>query len=335
MSLSGVCLAVAGLAAVVLTSAPKNDAPPPPGPATPLAPTRILFSGNSFTYGPPARLPMQAYPDQGPLNNLPRILSLVARSLGVPVVTGEDTFGGCTAISHVQCNANAYGSAIGAPIGCERTMLKTGFATSRGYKEKDWDWPGGPVGPGGHSCASDDSCVADGNHTEHFGGGFPRLRDGVDDPAAAGYTTGPMTPFLPPDLAAHCAVPCASQRFPSHSGGGNSTCISSISSSRGTYHPCPQLALGPALGGSGGGGGGVSSSDEEPPPALAAWDYIVVQSHSAEAGVPRARELMFGPAFDAYGELAARQNATVVAYMTWGYPNGLLTDNYCKLITIA
>ena len=31
---------------------------------------------------------------------------------------------------------------------------------------------------------------------------------------------------------------------------------------------------------------------------------------------------MFGPAFDAYGRLAESQNATLVAYMTWGYPNG-------------
>eukprot|EP01049_Picozoa_sp_SAG25_P002947 SAG25_NODE_160_length_13390_cov_9.002708_15_plen_204_part_00 len=47
-----------------------------------------------------------------------------------------------------------------------------------------------------------------------------------------------------------------------------------------------------------------------------------MQSHSAEAPIRLARERMLGPAFDEFGRLAAAQNATLVAYMTWGYPNG-------------
>lgn len=288
-------VALLGLVGLTLTGAQKQ-------------PTRVLFVGNSFTYGPPARMPDQALPDKGPLNNLPRIFSLVAQSLGVPVVTNEDTIGGCTAIAHTECN----GQSVGAPKGCERVMLKTSYASARGYgsgARHDLDWPGGPFGPDGHSCANTNSCVQDETHFAKAGAGFPRLRDGEGDPVTT-YTTGPMIPFLPSALAAHCAIPCASRTWPSHSGGGDRQCKYSIKSGAGTYHPCPQLALGPALGAGGAG------------PRLPAWDFIVVQSHSAEPGIPAARKHMFGPAFDRYGELAESQGATLVAYMTWGYVNG-------------
>ena len=76
---------------------------PPRAPAAPAAPPvppgrtiRLLFSGNSFTYGPPA-YQSGLGADQGPLTNLPRIFTLVAHSLGTPVSTAEDTIGGCTA----------------------------------------------------------------------------------------------------------------------------------------------------------------------------------------------------------------------------------------------
>lgn len=56
-------------------------------------PLRVLFVGNSFTYGPPPY-------DQLELNNLPRMFKLVAESLGRPVVIAEDTIGGCTLHVH-------------------------------------------------------------------------------------------------------------------------------------------------------------------------------------------------------------------------------------------
>lgn len=55
-------------------------------------PFKILFVGNSFTYGPaPADRA-----DQTSLNNLPRFFKLIAESLGHPVLQQEDTLGGCS-----------------------------------------------------------------------------------------------------------------------------------------------------------------------------------------------------------------------------------------------
>jgi hypothetical protein len=53
---------------------------------------KILFVGNSFTYGPP---PFDRA-DQMSLNNLPRFFKLIAESLGQPVLQQEDTLGGCS-----------------------------------------------------------------------------------------------------------------------------------------------------------------------------------------------------------------------------------------------
>jgi hypothetical protein len=55
-------------------------------------PFKILFVGNSFTYGPP---PFDRV-DQMSLNNLPRFFKLIAESLGQPVLQQEDTLGGCS-----------------------------------------------------------------------------------------------------------------------------------------------------------------------------------------------------------------------------------------------
>eukprot|EP00927_Polykrikos_kofoidii_P075443 TRINITY_DN71655_c0_g1_i1.p1 TRINITY_DN71655_c0_g1~~TRINITY_DN71655_c0_g1_i1.p1 ORF type:complete len:503 (-),score=49.99 TRINITY_DN71655_c0_g1_i1:151-1659(-) len=56
-------------------------------------PFRILFVGNSFTYGPPPY-------DQSHLSNLPRFFKLVAESMGRPVLVAEDTISGCTLHAH-------------------------------------------------------------------------------------------------------------------------------------------------------------------------------------------------------------------------------------------
>jgi hypothetical protein len=102
--------AALGRAAVVCEASNPPTTPPPcrrlMPPTPPGVPSRVLFSGNSFTYGPPARLPGQTLPDEGPLNNLPRLFTLVSHSLGVPVITGEDTIGGCdTAYAYVRLNS--------------------------------------------------------------------------------------------------------------------------------------------------------------------------------------------------------------------------------------
>ena len=54
-------------------------------------PPRVLFVGNSFTYGPPP----YDRTNQSQLNNLPRLFELVANSLGHNVHVAEDTIGGC------------------------------------------------------------------------------------------------------------------------------------------------------------------------------------------------------------------------------------------------
>lgn len=95
---------------------PLSAAPPPtssPSPPLPLPPPyRILFVGNSFTYGPP---PFDR-PNQSELTNLPRLFKLVAESLGRPVLIGEDTLGGCTLWTHrpsanpEACDSTAVGA---------------------------------------------------------------------------------------------------------------------------------------------------------------------------------------------------------------------------------
>ena len=221
-----------------------TPAPPPSaGRTAPL--TRVLFVGNSFTYGPPARLPGQTGPDQGPLNNLPRLFELVASSLNVSVETGEDTIGGCTMYAHrpSACPLKPAAAGAVAPAGCERVAPKIPTAAVHG--------------------------------------GFPRL---ADSPC-----------FLNRTERASCAIPCGKNS----SDKAGAPCAASIHSTRGTYHPCPQLAT---LGGP--------------------WNFIVFQTHSALVGVRRARELMLEPAALEYARLASKQNATLVAYMTWAYPNG-------------
>jgi len=60
-------------------------------------PLKILFVGNSFTYGPNPH----SYDGQiQPLNNLPRMFKFVAESMGHQVIQEEDTLGGCTLHAH-------------------------------------------------------------------------------------------------------------------------------------------------------------------------------------------------------------------------------------------
>eukprot|EP00658_Telonema_sp_P-2_P078599 TRINITY_DN7398_c0_g1_i4.p1 TRINITY_DN7398_c0_g1~~TRINITY_DN7398_c0_g1_i4.p1 ORF type:complete len:511 (-),score=85.71 TRINITY_DN7398_c0_g1_i4:41-1573(-) len=79
--------------------------------------TRVLFVGNSFTYGPQ---PV----GQPPLNNLPRLFKLVAESLGRNVTIGEDTIGGCTLDTHKpsvnpEGAAPCSGATDGYPSNCQ------------------------------------------------------------------------------------------------------------------------------------------------------------------------------------------------------------------------
>ena len=74
-------------APVVRTYATATSPPPPPPPVPPL---RVLFVGNSFTYGPPSK----DEPHGDTLYNLPAMFALIARSKGVAVEVGEDTLGG-------------------------------------------------------------------------------------------------------------------------------------------------------------------------------------------------------------------------------------------------
>lgn len=81
-------------------------------------PLRVLFIGNSFTYGP---APYNR-PDQLQLNNLPRLFKLVAESLGERVVVAEDTIGGCTLWMH-RPSLN--------PEGCTNTLHCQPVANAR------------------------------------------------------------------------------------------------------------------------------------------------------------------------------------------------------------
>jgi len=63
-------------------------------------PLKILFVGNSFTYGPP---PFDRE-DKTSLNNLPRLFKFIAESLGKKVIQEEDTIGGCTIDRHLPSN---------------------------------------------------------------------------------------------------------------------------------------------------------------------------------------------------------------------------------------
>jgi len=65
-------------------------------------PLKILFVGNSFTYGP------ADYRSPEKQNNLPRMFKLVAESLGHPVDWQEDSIGGCSAYAH-RPSANPAG----------------------------------------------------------------------------------------------------------------------------------------------------------------------------------------------------------------------------------
>ena len=83
-------------------SGTESRGPPPP--------VRVLFVGNSFTYGPAeyntsyrtAGLPAYSNGAGGEtrLNNLPRMFALLAASLGRHVEVGEDTIGGCSLWLH-------------------------------------------------------------------------------------------------------------------------------------------------------------------------------------------------------------------------------------------
>eukprot|EP01046_Picozoa_sp_COSAG06_P029570 COSAG06_NODE_2749_length_6349_cov_6.086400_4_plen_326_part_00 len=256
---------------LALTGGDGSPALPPPAsagcapagaPATAATPTRVLFSGNSFTYGPPQKYP-DTVRDGGPLNNLPRLFKLVAESLGDQVETAEDTMGGCTNYAHRPSACPLQDDPQRIAPGCERVIDR-------------------PI-----------STAEDG--TGHIYG-MPRLHDDAN----SGLTYSELR---------QCAMPCA------HGTGGApdgsppafpSNCSSTITSSRGTYHPCPQLwdaRFGPA-------------SRGKP------FDFMVFQTHSALPGIARSRELMMRPAAAEMAEQAQRQGAKLVAYMTWGYPNG-------------
>lgn len=55
-------------------------------------------------------------------------------------------------------------------------------------------------------------------------------------------------------------------------------------------------------------------------------DFMVFQTHSALPGIAQSRELMMKPAAAEMAAQARAQGATLVAYMTWGYPNGSGVD---------
>lgn len=75
-------------------------------------PLRVLFVGNSFTYGPPP----YDRANQRELNSLPRMFKLVSESLGRPVLVAEDTIGGCTLHVHrPSANPEACPTGGGAP----------------------------------------------------------------------------------------------------------------------------------------------------------------------------------------------------------------------------
>jgi len=63
-------------------------------------PKKVLFIGNSFTYGPPP----YDRSDQLELNNLPRLFKFVSESKGKDVIVEEDTLGGCTLHVHRPSN---------------------------------------------------------------------------------------------------------------------------------------------------------------------------------------------------------------------------------------
>ena len=65
--------------------------------------TRILFVGNSFTYGP------AAYDaPNGALNNLPRLVKFIAEGLGLgPIDVAEDTTGACSLFAAHRPSANS------------------------------------------------------------------------------------------------------------------------------------------------------------------------------------------------------------------------------------
>jgi len=87
-------------------------------------PLKILFVGNSFTYGPPPA----DREDKRTLNNLPRFFKLIAESLGDEVMQEEDTIGGCT----LQMHRPSYNpEACGDPEMCQPIDLPRVNSSSR------------------------------------------------------------------------------------------------------------------------------------------------------------------------------------------------------------
>ena len=335
--------------------------PPPPAPPAPPPPVRVLFSGNSFTYGPPHRY-ADLRADGGPLNNLPRLFSLVSESLGVPVATHEDTIGGCSNYAHRPSACPLQSDPDKVAPGCERVVDRPisgdgddvlGFPrvandprTGLSYSQlRQCAIPcaraAGPAPPapgvdGRYFCKESasassyyDRCDAEGGcvappiccdwATARTSNKYSDARGCTASDSSAAAGAGQCGDAAWPAV---CAPPPPPAPPPADAEDG--TCAQGISSSRGTYHPCPQQWL---------------ADFGEP------FDFMVFQTHSALPGVQRGRELMMRPAAAEMAAQAAAQNATcnsatlsrfvavclanpksitiaVVAYMTWSYPNG-------------
>ena len=92
---------------------------------------KVLFVGNSFTYGP-APLGQKA------LNNLPGLFRLIANSLGNQVEVGEDTIGGCTLDAHRPSrNPEGCESQECALVDNQRVNQSAGCTVSAGVRISD------------------------------------------------------------------------------------------------------------------------------------------------------------------------------------------------------
>lgn len=114
---------------VIACPTPVPTPAPSPIPTSPKAPPgslpclRVLFVGNSYTYGLSG--------PQRELNNLPLFFKLVAKSLGRCVDVGEDTIGGCTLYAH-RPSLNPDGC---APCDCGKSACPAGSDPTRCFVE--------------------------------------------------------------------------------------------------------------------------------------------------------------------------------------------------------
>jgi hypothetical protein len=99
---------------------------------------RVLFVGNSFTYGP------AEYDTPTVLHNLPRMFAFVARGLGIGVDFAEDTIGACSLYarrpshSSESCDAGDAATTADAPrcllVSNARVDASEGCAIDKGIR---------------------------------------------------------------------------------------------------------------------------------------------------------------------------------------------------------